>query len=371
MKANSLAQLELSDISDSTLEPVKKKRVYKKRKATHTLRKEEKLALQAEIAALQAKLESLKLQTLVKRGGEDTTLNTKVAHNAVLRDVVQDQHLAMAHAQGMLLGYVQRHSYEVRPTEIFIHLVADRKERHETLKALREPKLYYARRYIQNRSMGMHPTAEYFHEERYETSEGDYCAVRFDRVPLRGVKGGIRAVLDALKHAAFNAEIIISENSGNLTIREDDDLTEEDFSQLRLVTQMNRRIIVENNLVHFTDVSHAGGEDSYAVTALDFVDEDELYPYRPLERVRRDATAAILVTSHAESQVKREEDGGNTSSEEEEPVIVITRWAFTRVCHTELNIPHQELREIRDLSGRVSQTIMNCVREAVGLPKQL
>ncbi|KAL3660344.1 hypothetical protein V7S43_014498 [Phytophthora oleae] len=276
----------------------------------------------------------------------------------------------MAHAQGMLLGCAQRHPYEVRPTEMFIHLTADRRERHETLKALRGPKLYYARRYIQHRSMGMHPTAEYFHEERYETPEGDYCAVRFDRVSLRGVRGGIRAVLDALKYAAFNAEIIISKMSGNLTIREDDGLTEEAFSQLRLVTQTNRRLIVKNNLVHFTDFSHAGGEDNYAVTTTDFVDEDELYPYRPLERVRRDVTAAILVTSHADSQVKKEEDGDNTSSEEEEPVIVITRWAFTKICHTELNITQQVLREMRDLSGRVSQTILNCVREAVGLPKQ-
>ncbi|KAK1930854.1 hypothetical protein P3T76_013811 [Phytophthora citrophthora] len=371
MKPYSLGHLELSDTSDSTVEPIKKKRVYKKRKPTHTLRKEEKLALQAEITALQSKLESLKIQALVKRGEEDTTLNAKVVHNTELRNVIQDQHLVMAHAQGMLLEYTQRDSYEVRPTEMFIHLMADRRERHETLKALREPKLYYARRYIQHRSMGMHPTAEYFHEERYETPEGDVCAVRFDRVPLRGVRGGIRAVLDALKHAAFNAEIIISENLGNLTIREDDDLTEEDCSQLRLVTQTNRGIIAENNLVHFTDFSHAGGEDNYAVTSTDFVDEDELYPYRPMERVRRDATAAILVTSHADPQVKTEEDGGNTSSEEEEPVIVITRWSFTRICHTELNISRQVLREMRDLSGKVSETILNCVCEAVGLPKQL
>ncbi|KAG3161915.1 hypothetical protein PI126_g6233 [Phytophthora idaei] len=208
----------------------------------------------------------------------------------------------------------------------------------------------------------------------HETPAGDYCNVRFDRVPLRGVKGGIRAVLDALKYAVFNAEIIISETSGDLTIREDDDVTEEECSQLRLVTRTTRGFLVENNLVHFTDFSHAE-EGSYAVTTADFVDEDEHYPYRPRDRIRRDTTAAILVTLHVDPEKKKQSDadayGGHTSSEEEvDPVIVITRWAFTRICHTELNVPHEILREMRDLSGRVSQTMLNCVRESVGLSKQ-
>ncbi|GMF24864.1 unnamed protein product [Phytophthora lilii] len=367
------ATQEQSEESDAP-EPPKKKRVYKKRKATHTLRKEEKQALQMEIQTLQANLEALKLQALMQEGGKDTKLSKKVAHNAVLRDVVQEQYLVLAHTQGMMLGCAQRHSYDVRPTEMFIHLAADRTARHDTLKALKGPKLYYARRFIHQRSMGMHPTAEYFNEERYETPEGDFCNVRFDRIPLGGVRGGIRAVLNALKRAAFNAEIIISETSGNLTIREDDDLTEEDFSQMRLVTQTNRGILVENNLVHFFDFPHSSGKENYAVITADFVDEDERFPYRPHERVRRDATTVILVTSHVEPKDKKETDedryGGHTSSEDEgENVVVITRWTFTRICHTELDVPTQVLRELRDLSGRVAETIMNCVRETIGLLK--
>ncbi|KAF1795926.1 hypothetical protein GQ600_3003 [Phytophthora cactorum] len=300
-----------SGVSDSAQEPVEKQRVYKKRKPTHTVRKEEKVALQAEIAALQAKLKNLEL---------------KVAQNMVLRDLVQEQHLVVAHAQGMLLGCAQRHSHQARPTETFIHLTADQKERLETLKAVRGTKLHYARRFIQHRSIGLHPTAEYFHEERYETPAGDYCNARFDRVPLLGVKGGIRAVLDALKYAAFNAEIIISETSGDLTIREDDDVTRRN-APTTLGDSDNSRF----------------SEGSYAVTTADFVDEDELYPYRPRDRIRRDTKAAILVTSHVDPEKKKQYDadayGGHTSSEEEvDPVIVITRWAFTRICHTELNV---------------------------------
>ncbi|KAF4139269.1 hypothetical protein GN958_ATG11485 [Phytophthora infestans] len=310
-----LGSYDHSDASDSARGPMKKKRIYKKRKSTHALRKEEKRVLQAEVAALQVKLKNLELQTLVRLGGDDTVLNNKAAHNVVLRDLVQEQHLAVAHAQGKLMSCAQRYSYQTRPTKMFIHLLADREERLETLKAVRGPKLYYARRFIQHRSLGMHPTAEYFHEERYETPEGDYCNVRFDRVPLRGVKGGIRAVLDALKYAAFNAEIIISEASGNLTIREDDDVIEEECSQLRLVARTCRGFLVENNLVHFTDFAHTE-EGSYAVTAADFVDEDELYPYRPQERIRSDTTSAVLVTSHADP-VEADINGEHTLSKEE------------------------------------------------------
>ncbi|KAG3115698.1 hypothetical protein PI124_g5795 [Phytophthora idaei] len=145
-----------SGVSDSAQEPVEKQRVYKKRKPTHTVRKEEKVALQAEIAALQTKLKNLELQVLVQRGEEDIELNSKVAQNMVLRDLVQEQHLVVAHAQGMLLGCAQRHSHQARPTETFIHLTADRKERLETLKAVRGTKLHYARRFIQHRSIGLH-----------------------------------------------------------------------------------------------------------------------------------------------------------------------------------------------------------------------
>ncbi|KAG2517124.1 hypothetical protein BBI17_007914 [Phytophthora kernoviae] len=259
--------------------PVKKKRIYKKRKPTHTIRKEEKQALGEEIQALEAKLEALKFQVLMQRGDKDKCLRKKEAHNSALRDVVQEQHLILAKARAMLLGCIQRPSYEVRPIEMYIHLTIDREERHETLKALRVPKIEYARRFIEHRSHGLHPTAEYFHEEKYESPEGDYCNVRFDRNPLRGVKGGIRAVANALLNAAFNAEIIISETSGNITIREDDDDSEENFSQMRLLTQSTRGVLVENNIARFEDMSHLGeveGQDgAYALATTDFVDQDD------------------------------------------------------------------------------------------------
>lgn len=124
-----------------------------------------------------------------------------------------------------------------------------------------------------------------------------------------------------------------------------DDL--DNFSQMRLVAQTACGVPVENNLVHFSELV----DDSCALAMADFVDEDERFPYRPMERIRRDATAIALITSHKEP------------AESAEPVVVLTRWTFTRIHATELNVPTQTLRAMRDVS--ISDVIRNCVKETL------
>ncbi|KAG6963080.1 hypothetical protein JG688_00008323 [Phytophthora aleatoria] len=325
----------------------KKKRVFKKRKATHTIRKEQKAALEKEINELQIKLEDIKFRALVQEGDVSKSFHDRAVENAVLRESIQDQHLVMAQVRALLSGQMHHQMSGVRPMETKICLSADREERRRVLHALRGAKLREAKRFLCARSSGIKPNTPYFQEERYESADGGYCIARFEITPLHGVKGGVRAVFDAVLQAAFNAEIIISETSGNITVREDDDMNDESVSQMRLVSQTNRDVLVENNLVHFTEYSHGesdtNGNECYAITATDFVDEDELYPYRPLERVRRDTTAAMLVSyvdSPKKSDKKAESEG--------EPVIILMRWACTKICHTDLNISCEAMQDIRE-----------------------
>ncbi|GMF25842.1 unnamed protein product [Phytophthora fragariaefolia] len=348
-------------------EPRKKKRVFKKRKTTHTIRKEQKAALEKEIDQLQARLEQIKFQALVQQGKAAKSYHARAVENAVLRESIQESHLVMAQARAPLSGHTQHHVSGVRPMETKICLSADRGGRGAVLHALREAKLREAKRFLRTRSSGVSPNTPYFQEERYETADGDFCIARFEITPLRGVRGGVRAVFDAVLQAAFNAEIIISETSGNITVREDDDLNDDDsVSQMRLVSQTNRGVLLENNLVHFAEYSHGEDDknDDYAVTATDFVDEDDLYPYRPLERIRRDLTAAMLMTSYVEplavGDVKSETEG--------ERVVVVTRWSCARICHTDLNISREALLDLRETSIRSQGTFLNCVRETLGLP---
>ncbi|ETL28897.1 hypothetical protein L916_17820 [Phytophthora nicotianae] len=335
------------DQSDDSARPPKKKRVYKKRKSTHTVRKEERLALETEIQELQSKLDTLKLRVLIQNGEEDASLNKQTMHNSALRDAVLEHQLVAAKAQAMLY------------TTSVVQNSSDR---------------VYARQFIQQRSVGLHPTTEYFNEERYETPEGDFCNVRFDRTCLHGVRGGVRAVFEALKLAIFNAEIVLSEASGNITVREDDNMDDiDDFSQMRLVTQSTLGLLVENNLVHFSELVFGDKDsDTYAVAAVDYVDKDDRFPYRPTECIRRDAVSTVLLTSCKDKRKEIDVDDlcGHTSSEEEsnDSVVVLTRWTFTRICRTDCYAPTQTLRDMRDRSGQVADTILSCVRETLNLP---
>ncbi|OWY97212.1 hypothetical protein PHMEG_00032316 [Phytophthora megakarya] len=355
-----------SSSASSPQEPerTKRKRVFKKRKATHTIRKEQKTVLEKEIDALQAKLEDIKFQALVQHGEAPKSYHDQAVENAVLRESIQDQHLVMAQMRALLSGHTQHQMSGVRPMETKICLSADRVERRTVLHALRATKLREANRFLQARCCGIKQTTPYFQEERYETAEGDFCITRFEIIPLHGVKGGIRAVFDAVLQAAFNVEIIISETSGNITVREDDDMNDDCVSQMRLVSETDRGVLLENNLVHFVEYSRGESEQNgkrcFAVTATDFVDKDALYPYRPLERVRRDATGAMVV-SYVDSAKKNEKT-------EEDPVIVITRWSCARIRHTGLNISHEAMLDIRNSAIRSQGTFLNCVRQTLGLP---
>ncbi|RLN75340.1 hypothetical protein BBJ28_00003202 [Nothophytophthora sp. Chile5] len=374
--SRSKAVKEEVDAELEALPPVKKKRAFKKRKATHTVRKEEKMVLETELKALQAQLEALKFQALVDHGEEKHSPRKGRAHTAVLREAVQDQHLVLARAQAMLAGHAQQNVYRIRPTEMKIRLGTDRTERRQTLNSLRGPKLREARQFMIERRRSLSPTASYFQEERYDTPDGDYCVSRFDVTPFRGVAGGVRAVFAALQQAAFNAEIILSETSGNITIREDDDLGDPNLSQMRLVTQTTRGVQLETNLVLFSDSAHCqnhvwglADDGRYAIMASDFVDEDELYPYRPHERIRRDSTSVIMVTSYMDT-VSNESSPSVKSEKAEELVVVVTRWAFAKTRHPAVNISQSSLHELYTGQVRWADIMLNCVRQTLGLPAE-
>ncbi|OWZ14128.1 hypothetical protein PHMEG_00012433 [Phytophthora megakarya] len=116
-----------------------------------------------------------------------------------------------------------------------------------------------------------------------------------------------------------------------------------------------------------------GGVRFLTVTTADFGDVDDVYPFRPQERVRRDATVSIFITSHVNTKATHEAAGDgygghNFSEEEGDTVAVVTRWAFTKIWNMDLNIRGQVLQEMRYLLSHVSGTILSCVRETIDWP---
>uniref|UniRef100_M4B388 Uncharacterized protein n=1 Tax=Hyaloperonospora arabidopsidis (strain Emoy2) TaxID=559515 RepID=M4B388_HYAAE len=348
----------------------KPKRLYKKRRATHAIRREQKLTLEKEIEELQVKLAETKFRALLSQGKVSESCHKRAVENAVLSECIEDHHLVMAHVRALVSGPQLHDASGVRPMRTRICLGADRAERRRVLHGLRKDKLRRAKCFLHERSFGIQMNTSYFHEERYETVDGDYFITRFDITPLHGVKGGVRAVYEAVLQAAVNIEIVISEISGNITVREDDDMCDNSVSQMRLVSQTTQGLLVENNLVHFFEYLTSesdfdgDGDGGYAVSALDFVDEDALYPYRPLERIRRDATTAMLLTSYREPGPNHDQEQLAT---EGELVVVITRWSCVKIHRTELDVSREVQLGLRENCIHSQDTFMNCVRDTLGL----
>lgn len=110
LRTRSVAAMERNDgvkaeTTGAEVKP-KKKRQFKKRKPTHTVRKEEKQALLSEIEVLQTKLDELKFQALVEQGETAKSVARQRQANMVLRESIEEHHVAFARVQSLLSGYV-------------------------------------------------------------------------------------------------------------------------------------------------------------------------------------------------------------------------------------------------------------------------
>ncbi|GMF41617.1 unnamed protein product [Phytophthora lilii] len=114
-------------------------------------------------------------------------------------------------------------------------------------------------------------------------------------------------------------EIRVTESLGDITIREDDGSSEPGISQCRFVSYLTNGPLLEMNGIicsEFREVDDEyGGGGAVGIFTEDFVDQDDLYPYVPEERVRQDATVVTQVRAHT-TTVK------NSEGVEEERSIV-------------------------------------------------
>ncbi|KAG6612768.1 Serine protease [Phytophthora cinnamomi] len=253
----------------------------KKRRTTYDIRKQQKSDLVAEVARLEKQLELLKHRILLQQGEANTTIRRTEAANSVLHESAREQHVAIAGIQGMLVSHMQQTLSSLHPTHSFIRLGTDRVERRATLMAMKGQKLREAKRFVEAWDQDLDTESTVSQENRFESLDGGFSVVRFDNAPLPSTT--VKAVFDAITHSMQNAEIIISELFGSITIREDTEFEAADISQLRLVSSTSHGATVESNSVVFAEFVDTP-EECFGIVVADFVDADELYPYRPAER---------------------------------------------------------------------------------------
>ncbi|TYZ67720.1 hypothetical protein PybrP1_003469, partial [[Pythium] brassicae (nom. inval.)] len=280
-------------------------------------------------------------------GDRTSALSRSAYTNQVLHDAIQSQQLELAGLQALVSQYMALQ--ESSPVHLPIRLGRDPTRRHEQLVVARERVLQQSKRFVARRSLGLDAFKLYTEQERFESDAGDYSVVGFDVVPLGPAATSVRRVFDTLFFQVRNIEITFSEMMGHIAVRENDDTGDAWFSQHRVVASITDGVFVEANVTVFADFEHgqrgrgASVADDFGIIVLDWIDDDELYPYRPAERARRDTSCIFTVQAHSRrrrhgaSAVGGTDtaSGGGADSDAadatDERVVVLTRWSQTKL----------------------------------------
>lgn len=287
--------------------------------------------------------------------------------NALLRQAIRKQQLSVTSLQGALSGYLSRQ--ELSPIKTAIRLGCDHEERREALTAIKQLQLQDARKFIDERSRGLDELKAYKEEERFESDAKDHHVVQFDVTPLYRA-GSVRSVFDNVLFTAMNAEISISETLDNITIRENDDHSFQEYGRgivyHRLASINAQGVMSESSSVVFYEYY----PDSFdglgsGLLVVEPVDEDELHPYVPKDRLRKDISAVVLITPH--TRVVRRVDSEGCGIEHKELVVTLKRWALSTLHHTSLVIAPDVHQKIVDDTGQWMTEMIAAIRQRLSV----
>lgn len=295
--------------------------------------------------------------------GSADALQKSVAANRVLGEVVRHQQFALAASQSMLSQCLGEQ--RTFPLYSHIHLGKDWGQRRETLMALKNPKLLQAIRYVIERTGDLDLLKPHLSDERFEDSDGGYSCMRFEIIQFDGVES-LKQVYDAALFYFMNMEISISERLGHLTVREDYDLLENNIYNFRMLSDDENGVSTEMNTVsfaHLFDIPDSPGE-RMAVFVSDCVDSDELFPFTPDTRVRKDISGTVVFTAH-----RRSNSQGSTSTTVGDNggdlVVVMRRAAFLRLHPAHFDVPPMAVQEMREGIARWGDVMLKTIRELV------
>ncbi|TYZ66581.1 hypothetical protein PybrP1_001681 [[Pythium] brassicae (nom. inval.)] len=339
--------------SSAAAQPAPPARKVRIRKPTYAVRKEEKDVLMKEIQRLEAQAAFLRERAGVPAGSRESKLGDALHRNEGLREAMRQQSLALARSQSVVLECLNKQ--QANPMSSYIRLGKTWTERRATLVALKDKKLRDAFEYVAARALALDPLTPHVTDDRFENAAGDFCCVRFEMIQFCGL-ASVRQVYDALFYYLLNTETVISETLGHVTTREDYDYADKSLSNHRLLST-EHGIEIELNGVMFAHyfAAHApSGGGPCGIVAVDCVDDDELHPYAPRGRVRKDISATVVVQGH-----RRRKPG----ADEDELVVVMTRGAFIKLHHSDVAVTPQTELEIRDGIARWGHAMLKSIND--------
>lgn len=250
------------------------------------------------------------------------------------------------------------------PIQQKIHLKEDLLSRRELLASIKSSKLRDGRAFLRSRLPEVDFGAPMDEDFRFESPEGDFYACQFTIIQFECIHSA-RQVFDQLIYYLCNVEISISEKVGHLTIREDDDVAADGIAQNKIVSSTVHGVKMESNAVVFSqfyDGASAGlrhgssdRDGEYGVIVTDFVDLDDRHPYRPKERIRKDVSNVMEVLSHWRTRP----DG------QQEKVVVLMRWAHSRLRHPEFAVSRVAWLDLRDNMDIWSKNMHKVIMETM------
>ncbi|GMF46318.1 unnamed protein product [Phytophthora fragariaefolia] len=279
--------------------------------------------------------------------------------------------------------------------EPVIRLGIDRRDRYETLLAMKQQRLQEAVYFLSERSRFMKMDSEFTDLQRFQSDNGDVCLVRFDIKPLTAARDVMQAFEGVLKFS-YNLEISISDLVGDLTIREnDEDDWDSSVAQHRLVTTVNREIQVDTNNVTFTHCwgdgtgpqPHRAVGNEVGIAVCNYVDEDALYPYHEADRVRQDITFFVVVAKYPRNLPGAFSPADDTpevaspcssttgsgvsvcgSTGAQDDLVVATRWTCLRLRKPPFPLDSATAIHIRDGIEQVGQAMFTAIQHSVDRP---
>ncbi|KAE8982009.1 hypothetical protein PF011_g21801 [Phytophthora fragariae] len=334
--------------------------VMKKQKCTYTARREETEQLREELKRLKSKLQELRVRSLSPEDAAllDPLVQRVVDENNLLTSVAKNQQLKVASVRSLLvecLGDQASH-----PLYTKICLTEDWDARRKTLMAVRQEKLRNAYDFLHAPERFVDPDKPHTSDHRYETAEGDLCSVHLEAMHFPGVES-LEHVWEALLFHYNTIEICVSERLGHTTVRDDYDTIDGSVCNIRVLSRSENCTPVESSIVtfshFFTEDDEGFGGRACGILALDSVDQDELYPYYPEERVRFDTSGAIILT--ASRRPAKGPDG------EGELVVTLRRAAFLKLYNPQFPVSEATRQELQAGIGRWGGVLVKTVRSYV------
>lgn len=323
--------------------PSKLKLKSKKERSVHVVRKMELLE---KIATLEVRLAYLKGQTCTGKH-QNRILHPRV-QNTILRNATIDNQLYLASAQSMVSSFICAEL--AVPFHAYIHLTTVPEQRRATLQALKSQQLRMSRQYLQARTQHIDISRPHRVCEQFLTSVSNFCIVRFhlDQFPV--ALTSVTEVYETTLHYVSNMEIILTETMGDLVVREDDDSGDKSVSQFRLVTTLAPGLVIDSNSVFYQSYD---ANMNIGIVASTHIDRDDIYPYQVNERLRQDATTALMIY-----QV--------------DDWIVLCRWSYIQLHHpSSVNITDDALLYAQQRSGMFSDIFTQLIQQRLNISEKV